>query len=138
MKWIDSIVTAFNRITGITARRVKAQRSANDWLETVNQFIKTHAIEQDNVDMEKILGKSGDIKFELTTLTYSGRELLTQAGNLRNILAVELISEIVDTLDRIRRYMFSPALQKERLRQALLKLHSSAGELQKFLAEIKS
>ena len=138
MKWIDSIITAFNRFTGITARRVKAQRNASDWLETVDQFIKAYAIEQDNVDMEKILGKSGDIKFELTTLTYNGRELLGRSGNLRNNAAVEVIAEIVDNLDRIRRYMFSPALQKERLRQALVKLRSSAGELYKILAENKS
>ena len=138
MKWIDSIITAFNRFTGINARRVKAQRNANDWLETVNQFIKAHAIERDNVDMEKILDKSGDIKFELTTLTYNGREMQGRAGNLMNNAAVELIAEMVDNLDRIRRYMFSPALQKERIRQALIKLHSSAGELYKIFTENKS
>lgn len=137
VNWFRSVTRFIYDVTGITEKQKKALRSAKDWVQTISEFIEKHDI-NDDVDVEKILAYGGDIKFELTTLNYNGRLLTEHAEKLRNKQAARLIGEISDNLDIIRRYMFSPALQKERLRQALIILRSSSIMLQKILAEIEN
>jgi hypothetical protein len=135
MGWMKSILEIWNRLTGVTGRRIKALRHANDWAETVDVFIKAHGL-QDDANVEKFMGKSGDIKFEITTLIYSGRVLTEQSSYLKNKQVVRIIEEIVETLESIRRYLFSPALQKDRLRKAITILPLAVAQLQKGLADI--
>ena len=136
MKCSQALIKSFKQLTGITARRVRALRQVGDWADEVKKFVESYDISE-NVQVENILGKSGDIKFELTVLSYKGRMLSGQAGCLKNKQTEKIIIDTVDILEKIRRYLFSPALQKERMRKALIDLAESSVALQKALAEIE-
>jgi hypothetical protein len=75
--------------------------------------------------------------FEISVLAHNGRALVNKAGNLKNKQVALLVAEMVGYVESIRRYLFSPSAQKEKLRQVLIKLRSSCESLQKNLAEIK-
>jgi hypothetical protein len=136
MNWMRSFLDVLKRLTGVTARRNRALRYANDWAETVNQFLKTHNLNE-NINIDKFLENRGNIMFEISVLAHNGRSLIEQIGNLKNKQVALLVAEMVGYVESIRRYLFSPSAQKERLRQVLIKLRTSCESLQKNLAEIK-
>jgi hypothetical protein len=136
MNWIRSFLDVLKRLTGVTARRNRALRYANDWAETVNQFLKTHNLNE-NINIDKFLENRGNIMFEISVLAHNGRALVNKAGNLKNKQVALLVGEMVGYVESIRMYLFSPSAQKERLRQVLIKLRTSCESLQKNLAEIK-
>jgi hypothetical protein len=136
MNLFDSIKIIFNRLSGATARRSRALRHANDFTEAIKKFLTSYD-QYENVDVNQFLEKSSEIKFDVSVLVHSGRSVARQAGSLKNKPAVLLIDEIVENMESVRRYLFSPSAQKDKLRQALIKLRTSGEELQKNIAEIK-
>jgi hypothetical protein len=137
MNWIKRFLNVLYHLTGVTGRRKRALRYANDWVEEISNFLKAHD-QYENVDIDKFLEKIGDIKFEIVVLAHNGRNLMGKAGHLRDKPTSELITEMADNVNSIRRFLFSPTVQKERIRQALVNLKTSSEKLQKSLAEIKS
>jgi hypothetical protein len=136
MNGIKSILIVVNRITGSTERRKRALRYANDWTEDIVKFYKSHN-QYENIDVEKFITASGDVKFDISVLAHCGRSLIKHAGNLKNQQASSFIHEMVNNVENIRRYLHSPAAQKERIRQGLINLRVSCAELQKILVIIK-
>jgi hypothetical protein len=132
---MKSIRIVINRLTGVTARRNRALRYANDWAESINHFLETRKLSE-NIDINKFLEHGGEVMFEITVLSHKGRTLVRQAGNLKDKQVAELIRAMTGYLDSTRRYLFSPAAQKEKLRQTLINLRTSCQDLQKILAEI--
>jgi hypothetical protein len=136
VNWIQSLRIIFDNLSGATARRNRALRYTRDWAEAVNQFLKTNN-QYNSVDVEKFLEKIGDVKFDISVLAHNGRAVGSKANNLKNKQAALIIDEMNENVESIRRYLFSPAAQKEKLRQGLTKLRESCDALQKTLAEIK-
>jgi hypothetical protein len=136
MKLIDTIKIIFNRLSGATARRNRALRHTSDFTEAIKKFLTSYD-QYENVDINRFLEKSSEIKFDVSVLAHSGRSVAKLAVSLKNKPAVLLIDEIVENMESVRRYLFSPSAQKEKLRQALIKLRTSSEELQKFITEIK-
>jgi hypothetical protein len=135
MSWMKSISEGWDDLTGMSGRRIKALRHASDWAQKLAGFITDFGI-QDGTNIEGILDKGGDFRFELTSLIYSGRVLTGESGSLKNKQIARLIEEIVETLESIRRYLFTPALQINRLLKAIAILPLAVAQLQKDLAGI--
>jgi hypothetical protein len=136
MKLIESIKIIFNRLSGAMARRNRALRHTNDFTEAIVKFYTSYD-QYENVDVNMFLEKSSEIKFDISVLIHSGRSVAKLAGSIKNKPAILLIDEMVENLGNIRRYLFSPSAQKDKLRQALIKLRTNNEELKKYLTEIK-
>lgn len=117
-------------------RHNRTLRVVNDWTETVNKFLKKYGL-YENPGIEELLVNSGDVKFELTEIVYKGHPLIDQAGKLRSKHISPMISATIENGEDIRRYLINPALQKDRLDQAVQNFLLSTETLRNALDKIE-
>jgi hypothetical protein len=136
VKIIRAIWEFIRRLLGINARHNRVLDEVKDWTKTVARFLAKYGLDESD-GTDKLLEESGDVKFELTEIVYKGRPLVSRADKLRDKAVLLMVAEIIEYAESLRRYLISPALQRERLDQAAIDLRSSLETLKKTLAGIE-
>ncbi len=136
MQIFQSLSDTFRRLTGIQGRNNRVLGTVKDWTETVDGFLKKYNL-YENASSDVLLVNSGDVKFELTEIVYKGRLLITQAGKLQSKHISPMISAVIENGEDIRRYLINPALQKNRLEQAVQNFLLSMETLRNALDKIQ-
>jgi hypothetical protein len=127
----------FNRMTGAAARHNRALDEVKDWLETVERFLVGYGLIEDGADLSLLLGNSGDAKFDLTGISYTGRGIAARSGDVRDKRVTPMLTEIINNVETIRRCLMNPSLQAERLSGSVEAMRASFQELQEMLGEIE-
>ena len=132
----ESISSVLNLLSGATARHNKALREVSDWARTILKFLTTFDLFDSN-DVSLILENIGDAKFDLTSIAYKGRPMIDLSMKIKGYKIAPLVSEILDTVESLRRYLLNPELQSDRVNQGVINLRSSYEKLNGALAEIE-
>ena len=111
---MNSIIKTFNLLTGRTSRHNRTLRLIKDWAAKVQELLTTYEL-CDTTDFKKLLGNTGDAKFDFTSVSYNGRPLINKSAVIKGSEISRLLADIVDATDSIRRYLMNPAMQIERL-----------------------
>jgi hypothetical protein len=127
----------FHRLTGAASRHNKALGEINDWAARVEKFLVTYSLDREDPGAEGLLGSSGDAKFDLTGLAYTGRRLESTARDIRDKRVGPALAATVENVEGIRRCLMKPSLQMERLAAAIGSLRANFAALKAALMEIE-
>jgi hypothetical protein len=133
---MSSLKSRLNVLTGASTRHNKALREINDWTEAIQSVLTSYDL-YGNSGPDTLLSKSGQAKFDLTSLSYKGRPLIERAGKIKGPEITKLIHDVVDCVESLRRLMIHPSLQMERVKQGTVNLRSSYEKLHDALATIE-
>jgi len=126
----------FNALTGASGRHNKALRVISDWLATVQKFLTGYSL-YGNYDLDTLLQKRGDAKFDLTNMAYNGRPLVATAKNIKGADLTPLMQDIITYIEEIRRYLIDPSLQGDKIRESALNLRGTFEKLQDALSSVE-
>ena len=124
----------FSRLSGASTRYNRTLDAIRDWSDTVREFVNRYDIDE-NTGVDKLLGDSGNVKFDLTSIVFKGRPLIEQALKVKTSEISDIIADIIENAEGIRRYLINPALQMERLHHAVAGFLSSLETLRNRLEE---
>jgi hypothetical protein len=127
----------FNRMTGVAARHNRALGEVKDWASVVERFLVGYGLMEDGSDLGLMLGNSGDAKFDLTGIAYTGRGLTARSGEIRDKRVAPLLAVMVNNVENIRRYLMTPSIQAENLAEKVAELRASFQTFRAVLAEIE-
>ena len=133
---MSSLKSRLNVLTGASTRHNKALREINDWTEAVQNVLTSYDL-HGNSGPDTLLSKSGQAKFDLTSLAYKGRPLIERAGRIKGPDISPLLHDVVDCVESLRRLMIHPSMQMERVNQGTVNLRSSYEKLHDALATIE-
>ena len=136
MGTFDKFRRTMSNVSGRTGRRAKALDDLNDWAATVQSFLTSFDLYGAN-DLGSLLEKTGDAKFELVGISYNGRGLLNQVRQFRDTGAPDLMNDIIDGAESVRRYLISPKLQEPHLIRAVLNLRLNYEKYRSVLDQIE-
>jgi hypothetical protein len=127
----------FNRMTGAAARHNRALGEVKDWAAVVERFLVGYGLIEDGGDLGLMLGNSGDAKFDLTGIAYTGRGLVARSREVKDKRVAPLLAVMVNNVENIRRYLMTPSIQEENLIEKVAELRASFQTLHAVLAEIE-
>jgi len=132
----DNIKRRVNDLTGTASRKNYKLRDISDWLVLVSAFLQTY-----DLSVEKPLGNllenTGNAKFDLIGIIHNGRPMINKASEFKNFDMPELINNIIEKADAIRRYLINPKLQEEHLIRTLGEFRENYNKLQTIIESCK-
>lgn len=129
MDKMSNIFRTVNILTGKTGRRNKAFSAVSEWAATLHEFLTSFGL-YGSAELGTLLDKPGNAKFELVSITYNGRPVVSQSKALKGTEIPDLVAVIVDEAESIRRYLLNPVLQEIHLKKAVLNLRVDYEKLQ--------
>ena len=129
MKRLRDMVNTVNALTGKTGRQGKVLDAVREWAGAVQAFLTTYEL-YGNGNLDTLLEKRGEAKFDLVGITYNGRPLIDTAKAFKKTELPELVEVVVNGAEAVRRYLIDPALQESHLTQAALNLRVDYERLQ--------
>jgi hypothetical protein len=131
------VSSMFHRLTGAASRHNKALDEVNDWAARMEKFLVAYGLDRKDHGAEGLLGSSGDAKFDLTGLAYTGRRLEGTARDIRDKRVGPALAATVENVEGVRRCLMKPSLHMERLAAAIGSLSANLGALKVALMEIE-
>lgn len=129
-----SVVNTVNLLTGATSRHNKALRGLHDWVDAVRDFLSVYRLyEQPGAYM---LEKSGDAKFDLTSMIYKARSLPVVVKNIKAEGLEDCFAEVTEALEVLRRVLMNQTLQASKLGESSSRLLESFEKLRDKLADV--
>ena len=125
-----------NLLSGTTTRYNKALREVSEWSGTIQKFLTVFDL-YGSSNLSLLLKNIGDAKFDLTAIAYKGRPLINMAGKIKGQKMSPLVSEILDSVENLRRYLLNPELQSDRVKKTVINFRSSYEKLQDMLSQIE-
>ena len=132
----EAISGVLNLLSGATTRHNKALREVSEWSGTIQKFLTVYYLYAGS-SFSLLLENIGHAKFDLTAIAYKGRPLINRARKIKGDKISPLVSEILDSVENLRRYLLDPALQSKRISKTVINLRTSYEKLKDTLAEIK-
>jgi len=126
----------FDSVTGRAKRHNKALRDVLDWSTTIKDFLTKYSIEE-RYNLDLLLEHIGEVKFDLTNITYKARPIIPISKNIKGTKLSSLIEEIVSNLEEFRRLLISPHVNRTRLEPMLPKIYELFKNLQGAILETK-
>ena len=127
----------FNSLTGRSGRRNRALRDVTDWAENIGEFLSRYNLQKESTGFNSILENIGEVKFDLTTITYRTREIIKKAKNVEGTSLSPLMEEVLHDLEAIRRALINPALSSTAIRNLIPNLCESFARLQAAISVIE-
>jgi hypothetical protein len=127
----------FNRMTGAAGRHNRALDEVKEWADAVERFLVGYGLIEDGSDLGLVLGNSGDAKFDLTGIAYTGRGLAARSREVKDKRVAPLLAGMVNNVENIRRYLMTPTIQAENLAEKVAELRASFQTFRAVLAEIE-
>jgi len=132
----EAISGALNLLSGATTRHNKALREVSEWSETIQKFITVYYL-YGGSSFSLLLENIGHAKFDLTAIAYKGRPLINRAMKIKGDKISPLVSEILNSVENLRRHLLNPSLQNKKINETIINLRSSHEKLKGALAEIE-
>ena len=126
-----------NSLTGINRRHNRALRDVTDWSATLQEFLSRYNLPEGSTNFDSIFENIGEVKIDLTTITYRTRDIIKTAKNLKGAMISPLIEEILRELEDIRRALINPDLGRAIINRLIPELHESFRKLRDAISEIE-
>jgi hypothetical protein len=136
MERLKPVVNLYNSLTGRAGRHNRALRDVLDWSTTIHDFLAKYKIER-NPNLDLILEHIGEVKFDLTNITYKARAIIPVAKNIKGAKVSSLIEEIMRNMEEFRRLLIRPDINRTRLVPILSKVSELFKNLQDSILETK-
>lgn len=134
---LKGLLDTFNSLTGRSWRHNKALRDIAEWSATIQEFFTEYNLQEEGSNFDSILENIGEVKFDLTTITFRARGIIKTAQNIKGVNISPLINEIIDELEDVRRALINPALGRTILIKVIPELRNSFKKLQDAISEIE-
>jgi len=131
------LLDTFNSLTGRRERHNRALRDVTDWSAAIQEFLSRYNLQEGSSNFDSIFENIGEVKFDLTTITYRTREIVKTAKNVKGTRISPLIEEILDDLEDTRRALINPALAGAILSKDIPKVYESLKKLQDAISDIE-
>jgi len=131
------LLDTFNSLTGRRKRHNRALRDVTDWSAAIQEFLSRYNLQEGSSNFDSIFENIGEVKFDLTTITYRTREIVKTAKNVKGTRISPLIEEILDDLEDTRRALINPALASATLSKDIPKVYESLKKLQDAISDIE-
>jgi len=131
------LLDTFNSLTGRRKRHNRALRDVTDWSAAIQEFLSRYNLQEGSSNFDSIFENIGEVKFDLTTITYRTREIVKTAKNVKGTRISPLIEEILDDLEDTRRALINPALASAILSKDIPKVYESLKKLQDAISDIE-
>ena len=125
-----------NLLSGTTTRYNKALREVSEWSGTIQKFLTVFDL-YGSSNLSLLLKNIGDAKFDLTAIAYKGRPLINMARKIKGQQISPLVSEILDSVENLRRYLLNPTLQNKKINETIINLRTSYEKLKDMLSKIE-
>ena len=133
---LGAFLDTLNLLSGVSARHNRALRDANDCAGTIQKFLTTYDL-YGSSNFGLLLENVGKAKFDLTAIAYRARLLIKTVKNIKGQQVSPLISEIVTSVENLRRALIDPSLYGENLSEVILSFRISFEKLQDALSDIE-
>ena len=131
------LLDTFNSLTGRRKRHNRALRDVTDWSAAIQEFLSRYNLQEGSSNFDSIFENIGEVKFDLTTITYRTREIVKTAKNVIGTRISPLIEEILGDLEDTRRALINPALASAILSKDIPRVYESLKKLQDAISDIE-
>ena len=132
---LDSLLFAFNSLTGRSRRYNRALRDITGWSSTIQELLIEYDLYEESFNLDTMLGNIGKLRFELIRITYRAHAIIKIARNIKGVKP--LVYEIINELEDLGRTLLNPAFNHTKLIKTIPELRNSVLKLRAVISEIE-